>query len=76
MQTKQRNSWWCKKWGKEILCPIAQTKLRPGKNKYNVPYTTTLKCGHRFNTNALLTWLDNNNTCPMCRKIITKFNYN
>ncbi len=30
-------------------------------------------CGHYFNENSLLTWLNQNNTCPMCRH---QLNYN
>lgn len=61
--------WWTKKWGKEHICSISYKKLRPGKNKNGIKYTTTLPCKHRFNTNSLLEWMkvSNNYSCPICR---------
>ena len=41
-------TYWNKKWGKEHICGISFSRLRPGKNTKGVYYTTTLKCGHRF----------------------------
>ena len=29
--------------------------------------TVLLPCGHMYHWNCCLTWLKNNNTCPMCR---------
>ena len=64
---------WSKKWGREFLCPIAQKRLRPGKDKNNLTYVITTSCNHRFYRKALLEWyktkLENNQipTCPICR---------
>lgn len=64
--------WWSKKWGKEELCGITLTRLRPGKNSNGIPYVVTLKCGHSFYTSALIKWIENsvNNSCPTCRTVI------
>ena len=29
--------------------------------------TPNEKCGHKFHTECLVTWLQNNNCCPVCR---------
>lgn len=66
---------WCKKWGKEHCCGITFSRLRPGKNKKGVYYTTDLKCGHRFCTYPLLNWMKVSNNsdakCPLCRQPFT-----
>lgn len=64
-------TWWKDKWGRDKKCPITTTRLRPGKNKNNIPYTYTLSCKHSFVTNALLQWFKKSNNCPMCRKSST-----
>lgn len=70
--------WWSKKWGKNAICGITMTRLRPGKDKHGIDYVTTLECKHRFYTNALFKWINLNfqhPTCPMCRKDICKIKY-
>lgn len=62
---------WNKKWGKNNnICGITLSRLRPGKNKNNVPYVITLSCSHRFYRKALYHWYNHNKTCPICRKPI------
>ena len=61
---------WQKKWGNDHLCPILQSRLRPGKNKNGETYTITLKCKHRFYRKALHKWMETSNLCPVCRKVI------
>ena len=66
--------WWNKNWGSDKLCCITHTRLRPGKSKSGVYYTTRLTCNHSFCTNSLIEWLrlcPQEPTCPICR---TKFN--
>ncbi len=66
-------AYWNRKWGKDAICPITHTRLRPGKNKYEVPYTIRLVCGHRFVRSALIKWIQEgpvDQSCPMCRKRI------
>lgn len=65
--------WWSKKWGKDKICPITYTRVRPGKNTNNTKYTTILPCKHYFCTSSLIEWIGNSyeSTCPVCR---TKFN--
>ena len=61
-------TWWKNKWGRDKVCPITKTRLRPGKNKNKIPYTYTLPCKHSFTRSALLEWLKKSNKCPICRK--------
>ena len=63
----KNKNWYFKKWGKDKICGITQSRLRPGKDKYGIPYVITLDCNHSFYTNALLEWSSQNETCPMCR---------
>lgn len=65
-----KKPWWSKKWGKDKICPITHTRLRPGVSKEGYKYTTILDCNHRFNTKAIGKWLINNNNCPLCRQEI------
>ena len=64
---------WGKKWGKDMICPISQSRLRPGKNKHNIPHVRKLKCGHRFWRKAIDNWVitqcknRNQLSCPVCR---------
>ena len=66
--------WWDCKYNKDSICPITQTRLRPGKNKEGIPYIITLKCKHSFYTKALLYLINTCETdeipCPICRKPI------
>jgi len=60
--------WWNKKYGREALCAITKTRLRPGKNKKGLSYAIYLPCQHGFCRSALVKWvLQNKNTCPLCR---------
>jgi len=63
---------WNKKWGKDAVCAITHVRLRPGKNRFGVPYTITLPCKHRYYRSALVQWVKSSpqQTCPMCRKKI------
>lgn len=71
--------WWDKKYGKNSICGITKTRLRPGKDKNGKSYTIKLPCKHYFYRKALIEWLfksksdlyDDNKyktTCPLCRK--------
>jgi hypothetical protein len=53
----------------DSLCPITFCPLKSGKNKFGVPYTLLLECGHHFDGEALLTWIkvSTNKNCPLCR---------
>ena len=63
--------WWNKKWGKDNICPISQSRLRPGTNKDGLSYVIQIKeCKHLFYRNALLEWYKNCpriSSCPVCR---------
>ncbi len=59
---------WDKKFGKDAICPITHTRLRPGKNKYGLSHVITIDCNHSFYRKALLEWYRTNETCPVCRK--------
>ncbi len=67
-----RKLFWSKKWGKEKICNITFSRLRPGKSKSGLPYCITLECSHSFYTNALLECINNCKsdvvTCPVCRR--------
>jgi hypothetical protein len=64
--------WWSKKYGKNSICAISNTRLRPGKNKYNLSYSIFLPCKHGFYRSALIQWVlinpNNTPTCPLCRQ--------
>ena len=59
------NEKYCKKDGKGKFelpsCCICLTEIQKGEK------TVLLPCGHMFHWKCCLTWLKNNNTCPMCR---------
>ena len=61
---------WNKKWGKDKICPITQTRLRPGCDKNGNKYVIEISCGHRFYKKALINWLEYSYKCPICRKDI------
>ena len=75
MLVKMSKLWWSKNWGSKKLCGISYTRLRPGKSKNGINYTTKLKCGHRFYTAPRMEWYTKCNqceceaTCPICRAI-------
>jgi len=69
-----KKPWWNKKWGKDQICSISHTRLRPGKDKNGIQKTTILNCKHRFRTDSLFIWYNTNNfinnnyiSCPICR---------
>lgn len=62
--------YWDKKYGKNAICPITHSRLRPGKNKDGIPYIITSNCNHTFYRKALIEWMKNHNTCPVCRSNI------
>ena len=64
---------WNEKWGKDKICPITYSRLRPGKSKDGLSYCITLECGHRFYRKALVNWIitSSNTSCPVCRAPIT-----
>lgn len=66
----KKSSWWERKWHNKY-CAITLCRLRPGVNKYNVPYCIKLKCGHAFYRNAFNSWImhceNEIPTCPSCR---------
>ena len=67
---KMSNAWWNKKYGKDSICAITQTRLRPGRNKYGQKRSIFLGCHHGFNRVALQDWIVSSiePTCPLCRK--------
>ena len=63
----QNYAFWHKKWNKNCICAITGSRLRPGRNSENIPYTINLSCGHRFWRKPLLKWFEINPSCPLCR---------
>ena len=61
---------WRKKWGRDKICGITQARLRPGYNKAGESYTLMLTCGHRYYRKGILKWIEEENTCPVCRNNI------
>lgn len=67
-------NFWKEKWGREHICGITHTRLRPGKDKYGNSYVVELPCTHRFYRKPLITWVESCFTrktdvvCPMCRQ--------
>ena len=68
---KNRKPFWNKKYGKNSICAITHTRLRPGRNKQGQTYVLKVKCGHIFYRSAINIWLENHDTCPCCRQTIT-----
>lgn len=64
----RKEPWWKSKWGKENICAISYTRLRPGKN------ISRLECKHSFYTKALVQWINSTTDiypkCPICRTVI------
>lgn len=50
--------WWDKKYGKNAICGITKTRLRPGKNKNGISYIITLPCNHSFYRKPLINWIN------------------
>ena len=61
-------AYWDKKYGKNSICSITLTRLRPGKNKNGESYIIKSKCNHIFYSSALKEWMSNHDTCPVCRR--------
>ena len=72
-QDNFKPSWW-NKFGKNEICGITQTRLRPGKYKNNKNRVIFLECKHGFYVRPLLIWIKNDMhifpTCPNCRRVI------
>jgi len=49
----------------EETCPITMTNFTVGENISKIN-----SCNHIFKTNALMRWLENHSTCPVCRRSI------
>jgi hypothetical protein len=49
----------------ENICSICWSSM-------NIINNTNTKCNHSFHTICIDKWLENNNTCPICRTIIKK----
>lgn len=60
-----------KKYGKDQLCGISHSRLRSGINKEGKTHVVFLKCKHGFYRKPLSIWVKKNNTCPICREMIT-----
>lgn len=45
----------------EKICPITKENIELGED------VRILKCGHEYSKNNIDLWLQQNNTCPMCR---------
>ena len=70
---KDSQPWWNKKWGKNSVCAITHTRLRPGVDKDGLPYVISLSCGHFFYRKVINAWYvkSSDPSCPICRKVIT-----
>jgi hypothetical protein len=64
--------WWNDKYGRDKVCAITMSRLRPGKNKDGNKYSVFLRCGHGFVRNAIINVVKSNINskpkCPLCRK--------
>ena len=70
MVIRMKGPFW-KKYGKNQLCGISHSRLRPGKDKYGNKYVIFLECKHGFYRKPLNMWIKHSNTCPICRKPIS-----
>ena len=61
---QRRNSLQRRNSFEEASCTICLDELNNGEP------IVKLSCNHKFHENCAYSWLDKNNTCPMCRKII------
>lgn len=48
-----------------FACPICWDEFKGGED--DIILGVIKSCGHYFHLNCIFTWLDNNNTCPICR---------
>jgi hypothetical protein len=64
-------TFWNKKWGKESLCGITHSRLRPGGYSDGTPRCIFLECSHGFYIKPLFEWIREkgreNAKCPLCR---------
>lgn len=64
--------WWNKKYGKDSICAITQSRLRPGKDSHGLSYCLFLPCKHGFYRSAVRNFIILNDAkilkCPLCRK--------
>ena len=60
--------WWNKKYGKDSICGITHSRLRPGKSIEGFTHVYTLPCSHTFYSKALIKWLNVSFSCPVCRR--------
>jgi len=44
-------------------------------NEYGGKYVEVRVCKHLFHRECMLEWFEHRNTCPLCRKIIFRFNH-
>lgn len=49
--------WWDNKYGKNAICGITKTRLRPGKDKNGKSYIVKLPCEHYFYRKSLIEWI-------------------
>ena len=69
--SENKKPWWRNKWGRDKICGITHSRLRPGCDKFGLSYCINLKCGHSFYRKPLVTWAEKCKecpTCPICRK--------
>ena len=63
-----KKPFWDNKYGRDAICAITLTRLRPGKNKEGESYVIHLKgCKHSFYRSAFYEWEKDHDTCPVCR---------
>lgn len=64
--------WWNKKYGRNSICGITHSRLRPGKNKHGESHSVYLDCKHGFYRSVLKLWVLTKpgaySTCPICRR--------
>ena len=70
MSSDKSKPWWSYKYGKDKICAITKTRLRPGKDRKGNSYSIFLKCGHGFSRSALEKFISiaEKASCPLCRR--------
>lgn len=74
MGLKNAELWWNSKYGKNKVCGITFSRLRPGKSRDGMKYCLFLPCNHGFFRSAIAEWVHKFclegriPTCPMCRQ--------